>query len=40
MRNNKEESRFPAWGDTDNTGKFVYLLVGVLLFLLLSSFWN
>ncbi len=40
MRNDKQESRFPACGDTDNTGKFVYIMIGVLLFLVLSSFWN
>ncbi len=40
MRNDKQESRFPACSDTDNTGKFVYIMIGVLLFLVLSSFWN
>ena len=40
MRNDKEENRLLSWGDTDNTGKFVYFLAGVLLFLVVSSFWN
>ncbi len=40
MRNDKQESRFPAWGDTDNTGKFVCIMIVVFLFLVVSSFWN
>jgi len=40
VRNDTEESRLPALGDTDNTGKFVYVMAVVLLFLVVSSFWN
>lgn len=40
MRDDDNNPRCPSWRETDDVGKFFYVMVGVLVFLILSAIFG